>query len=130
MKSEDVVELVLENCEVYGFSRKDVDAYLDGLGKHYFGKDKYNMVEHCAIIIHDDCKKPAKVIVFDEDQDKDWWGRITRNPDITQVHIDGECYFVDWSDYDEWDNTYQTNYEKNGNKVIIISKTRKSLDDF
>ena len=129
MKKNDLVEIVLENCEVYGFLRNDLSIYLDGLGKHYFGSSKFDTVEHCAIVFHERPNEKIKVITYDEDADKDWWGRIKRNPDITQIHIDGQVYHVEWSD-DEWNNKFQTNLDESGQKVVVISKTRKTLDDF
>lgn len=129
MRGKNTIGLILENCEAYYFDRKDVDVYLDGLNKHYIGENEYNTVEHCVIIFHDSKENPIKPIVFDDFQDKDWWKRISGTPDITQIHINDEIYFVKWSG-DEWNNEYQTHSRSGGNKVIVISKTRKYLNDF
>ena len=129
INKKDLVEIVLENCEVYGFLKKDVDVYLDGLSKHYIGGEEFTDVEHCAIFFYEKPDKPLKVMIYEDFTEKDWWKRITRCPDITQIHIDGQIYFVKWGD-DEYTNPYQTCLEKDGRKIIIISKTRQSDDDF
>ena len=129
MEKSELVEIVLENCDVYGFRRDDLGIYLDGLGKHYFGSSEFDTVEHCAIVFHERPNKEIKVVTYDEAVDKDWWGRIKRNPDITQIHINGQAYYVKWAD-DEWNNKFQTNLDEREQKVVIISKTRKTLDDF
>lgn len=130
MTKSELVEIVLENCEVYGFPKKDVSIELDGLGKVFYGDLELNQVQHCAIQFFDNLEKPLNVITYDESTEKDWWKRIKQNPDITQICINGQTYYVDWGG-DGWNNAYQTNLEEdNGRKIVIISKTRKSLKDF
>lgn len=117
------VELVLENCESFIFDDKDVDLYLDGLGKHWFGKQEFLKAEHVAIVIHGD----AQAQRGDDWGEEDWRYRI--NKDITQIHIDGQCYWPVWGD-GEYENEYETDIVKPDAHIYIISKTCKRLEDF
>lgn len=120
----DLIEIVLENCECYTFKREDVSILLDGIGRHIFGTTDLQTVEHCLIRIDNKAKCANEL----EDWQSDWQTRIHK--DITQVHINGECYYVEWSDESDYENDYETDIDTSFDKMYIISKTRKSEDDF
>lgn len=119
------VEIVLENCEVYKFKAEDVTVLLDGLGRHFYGgADVLNYVSHCLIEID----KDAEPINDLEDwQEKDWRKRIHK--DITQVWIDGVGYHVAWGE-GEYENEHEIDIDDGTRMVYVISRTRKTLDEF
>ena len=122
-------DIVLENCESYRFESSGLDVYLEGLGLHYFGTESYKVAKHAMVCI----EKQAKAIALDEDS-RPWQERIDR--DITQIHIfydngESETYHLDWDmEYSDYENAYETDIDEPFRKIYIISKTKKSLDDF
>lgn len=120
---QDKVELVLENCEAYTFDIEDVDLYIDGLGEHWFGNDKFIKAEHIAIVIHGDAKAEK---MDDLDDESDWQHRIDK--DITQIHLDGKCYWPVWEG--DYENIYETDIVRPDAHIYIMSKSRTSLEEF
>ena len=120
------IEIVLENCEVYEFDGKDASIVVEGLGEHIYGGDVFEVAKHTCILIDKDAKAIGD---FDN---ADWQGRIHK--DITQVHLhyesgENECYYTDWGD-SEYENEYETDIDDGDRMVYVISKEKKSYDDF
>ena len=120
-------ELVLENCEVYTFDADKVDVRLNKIGKHFWGKDVLQTAEEALIIIQKDCSYTGGW------EDEKWFNRI--HQDITQVwfkYEDGteEGYHLDWCDDVKYENIYETDFDDGDRMIYIVSKTKKSQDDF
>lgn len=127
MNRPKTIDITLENCENYEFRAKDVRVYLEGMMKRYSQYGCTEGARHCAIIID----KNAHPINYLEDwQEKDWKKRFTKSQDITHVEVEGINYFVDWHKKDEWSNRYQMTIDLGWAWGFIISKNRRSLDDF
>ena len=119
------VSIVLENCEYYDFNPENVTVILDGLGKHCYGIGKdLDTVEHCLIKIENNAKCTNEL----EDWQESWQKRIDR--DITQVQIDDITYYVNWNKDSDYENEYEKDYSDTFTHTYIISKTRKTENDF
>lgn len=118
MKKIEIVEIVLENCEVFAFEAKDVNIQLRGVGKNVWGESSLTMVKEAYIQIEKDA-----IASGGWDNEK-WQDRI--HHDITQVWLnysDGsqEGYHVNWSDKSDYKNYYQSEWEDKFTKNYFIS---------
>lgn len=130
-RASQKIYLVFENCEVVELNSEGVDIYLDGFKAYYYqGGELYEGFRHVAITIDKDKANPK---ALDPDFGNTPWERIVHPNDITHIEVDGHYYSVPWKDEDEsgWSNAYQHTKLSPPNRLeIIISPTRKSLDEF
>ena len=121
------MDITLENCEVYTFDPKDVSVYLEGHKRHIFGEDTYDTYKHVCILI----EKNAKAVGNGPFEQDSWQERICRDGgDIVSLDYGETRYWVNWNDDDEYSNSYQKVIEREGDFIIIISKTRHTLEEF
>lgn len=121
-----MIQIVLENCEVLTFQDRDCAIYLDGIGRHYYGKGSDHQTVRNAMIMINYNAEPE----LDEDWGTDDWRKRLEVNDITQIWIDNDCYFVDWCADSDYTNAYQTTTRDGLNMYCIISRTRKVPEDF
>lgn len=120
------MDIVLENCEVYSFDEKDTAVYFDGFSRHIFSGKNYDSVKHTCLIL----PKSAQAKAFHDISD-DWQKRIPKDGgDIVTIDFGEQRYWVDWDDKNEYSNRYQQVIEDDDRYIIIISKTRHTLEDF
>lgn len=125
-----IVDIQLENCEVFSFKEEDVlRLEFQGIKKYLcFGKMR-TKAKHTLIVIDKNAKPKTEGW-----QDENWLSRIRRVPDITHIYIGKEAYTVDWNPKLEEINLNQRLYESEefGEKdiVIIISPTKRTEADF
>lgn len=125
MKKNNIISVVLENCEYYDFDAKYVTVILDGIQiKRYGTLGPMYVVKHCLIEIENNAETLNEL----EDWQTDWKDRIDR--DITQIQMDGKTYYVKWAEDSDYENAYETDLHDNFVHTYIISKTKKTRDDF
>lgn len=122
------IDIVLENCEAYTFSAKDVNLVAQNLGLNVWGDSPFLKAEHIMLMI----KKQAKAISQDEDSEP-WQQRIDR--DITQIHLHFEngktiVLWPEWGEDDSYENSLETDLDTPNDKTIIISPTKTMPEHF
>ena len=99
-----IVEIVLENCEVFTFNADDVSIVMDGLSFRQFKGLAVYRVKKASIKIDGKAKASGGW------KDERWQDRICR--DITQVWIgydngESQGFFIPWGDVDEYENSLE-----------------------
>ena len=126
-----MVDIQLENCEVFSFKKEDIlSLEFEGLKEYLcFGKMRLK-AKHTLIVID----RYAEPEMEDWQEDKDWFSRIKRFSDITHIYIDGKAYTVNWNPRVEEFNLNQKVYLDSmygeEDVVIVISPTKKTEADF
>lgn len=116
------MEIVFENCE---YLTVDGEIVFDVTGEH---SDGSKSIDNVKIIIP---KSSNGIYEFPYgNEETTIINRLAGSDDITQIHIDGVCYYpvlyeeneYAWTQHNEYQHTYKT---ENGDLVIEISSANK-----
>lgn len=111
------ISLTLENREFVTLESKRIVAFLGGFRKNYYSHGVVQGCNYCELII----PKDAKLVDSSEFiTTENWLDRLVDSPDITNIEIGDESYYVPWDG--EWYNSLQIAQVRDLDVRIIIAQ--------